>query len=143
MKQYLPAFLLVVGGLLAISGPYLPDIQIPDIQIPDFFRKVVPFQDPAKVLEGNMLFMINEKTKSTADQVIAVREAQAFATEHKMAGYLNIDKDNEFVLPVIAEIWEKAKLEPPLLIVAKKLDSGKYKPIKYVQWKDSIKDILK
>lgn len=141
MKQYLPAFLLVVGGLLAISGPYLPEFR--KFRVPDFFRKVVPFQDPAKILEGNMLFMINEKTKSTADQVIAVREAQAFATEHKMAGYLNIDKDNEFVLPVIAEIWEKAKLEPPLLIVAQKLDSGKYKPIKYVQWKDSIRDILK
>lgn len=138
MKQYLPAFLLVVGGLLAISGPYLPDIRIPD-----FFRKVVPFQDPVKILEGNMLFMINEKTKSTADQVIAVREAQAFATEHKMAGYLNIDQDNDFVQAVLSEIREKTKMEPPLLIVAQKLDSGKYKPVKYVQWKDSIKDILK
>jgi hypothetical protein len=138
VKQYLPAFLLVVGGLLAISGPYLPDTRIPD-----FFRKVVPYQDPVKILEGNMLFMINEKTKSTADQVISMREAQTFVTEYKMAGYLNIDRDDEFVQPVIKAIKEKSNMEPPLLILAQKLDSGQYKPLKYAQWKDSIKDILK
>lgn len=135
-KISIPALLLLGAGLVFAFGDKLPSI--------DTTEWKSPFSQVAKVdLAGTHLLLIHEKKYPSVDEVLAVRAASQFVADNKMTGFLDIDKDDPWIKPLLDQIGEKYKTLPPLLAAAEVKD-GAVVSIKYVRpWKTGLGDLLK
>lgn len=136
IPKWLP-FALLLGAAVFLLGP----------KVLDRARDIVPVPlpvvvDNTKELEGATLLLVHEKMNPPIDQVLDVRRAGEFAAKYKMAGFLDVDEEDEFVGNALAEIKEKANLTPPLLVAVKPEGSG-FKVHRFRKWDKGLEDILK
>lgn len=125
----LAAPLMIVGGLLLVLGPKLP------LDTSGWFKR-------ASSVEGSVMVLVNEKTAATAKQTLAVRNAPDFVTTHKLAGYINADKDDVWTKPLVEDA-AKLKIDPPLVGYVDIKDRVILKVRKIAPWKDNLEDSLK
>ena len=125
----LAAPLLIVGGLLLVLGPKLPDYK------DRWFKQ-------ASSVEGATLVLVNEKTAATVQQTMTVRSAPDFVAANKLAGYINADKDDVWAKPLVEDA-AKLKITPPLVGYVDIKDRAILKIRKIAPWKDKLEDSLK
>jgi hypothetical protein len=129
-----PILTLILGGLLLFGGGVAQKGGLPSL--PSFTTISAP------ALEGNKLLLVYEKQSPTVDQVIALRDAPAFATEQKLDGFLAMDEEDPIVQTIIAEAAKK-NLTPPLLVAAKVVDGKIVRLNRIRKWDKGLTDILK
>lgn len=129
-----PILTLILGGLLLFGGGVAQKGGLPSL--PSFTTISAP------ALEGNKLLLVYEKQSPTVDQVIALRDAPAFAKEHKLDGFLAMDEEDPIVQTIIAEAAKK-NLTPPLLVAAKVTDGKIVRLNRIRKWDKGLTDILK
>ena len=139
-KKSFPWYLvaMVAGGILLASS----NAQIPEFNWRDWF-KAIPTPIVNTNLEGTTLLLIHEKTRPTVQEVFDVRAAAEFASKNKLKGYLDVDKDADWIKPTIDAVKEKPGLEPPMLLAVKIEDNKVKSVVKARKWTNSIEDILK
>lgn len=128
-------FALIAISLTLVFGSRIPwDKVVPD--------NIVPVVVDTKEIEGATLLLIHEKLNAPIDETLEVRRASAFAAEHKLAGFLDVDEEDDFVGAALADIKAKLNLVPPVL-VAVKPQGDSFKVIRVRKWSKSLEDILK
>lgn len=139
-KKTFPWYLvaMVAGGILLASNRF----DLPEFNWRDWF-KAIPTPIVNTNIEGTTLLMIHEKTKPTVQEVLDVRAAAEFSTKNKLKGYLDVDKDDEWVKPTLVTIKDKPGVEPPVLLAVKIEDNKVKSVVKARKWTNSIEDILK
>lgn len=138
-KSVFPALLLIAAGLVIGFGN---KTDLPEWKFPDWFKWswVVPSQDS---IEGTRLLLVYEKKSPSIEETMAIRSAKEFCETNKLAGYLAIDRDDDFAAPLLTELAEKHKLAPPVLVAAE-MNGLTIKSIKRARaWKTGLQDILK
>lgn len=121
----LAAMLMIAGGLLLVFGKGLPEINFGN-----------PFQQS---LAGTTVVLVSEKTAATVDQTLAIRNAAGFVEANELAGFLNIDRDDERAKPIV-EAARNKKIEPPLVAYVELADKKVAKVRKIAPWKTSLED---
>lgn len=131
------SWLLIIGGALLVFGKQLPPINIPDI--PDIFQNwTVPFTQVS--LEGKTLLFVHEKTNAPISETMMIREAPQFKLDNKMQGYLDVDKDDDWVTPIKLDA-EKQGIAPPFIAIVEMNGSKIEKVSKISKWPASLSEI--
>lgn len=128
MNKFIPVVALL-GGLLLLFGSKVPDIN---------FGNLVPIQVTESV-EGCTLYLIHEKLSPTPERVLDVRRAPEFVRLNGLAGFVNMDDDEESLVELLREAKEKYDVSPPMLVAQK----GKERIIRIRKWENGLEDILK
>lgn len=121
----LAAMLMIAGGLLLAFGKGLPEVNFGN-----------PF---SQSLAGTTVVLVNEKTAATVDQTLAIRNSAGFVELNKLAGFLNVDRDDEWAKPIV-EAARAKKIEPPLVAYVELADKQVSKVRKIAPWKTSLED---
>lgn len=131
------SWLLIIGGVLLVFGKQLPPINIPDM--PDIFQGwTVPFVQES--LEGKSLLFVHEKTNAPIKETMMIREAAQFVQDNKMARYLDIDKDDEWLTPLKLDA-EKKGIAPPFVSVVTMDGSTISKINRIAKWPESLTEL--
>jgi hypothetical protein len=129
-----------LGGLFLTFGPRLSlpeNISFDSIgYIESLFRRKADLTD-------TRLLMVHEKVATPINEILAVREAGDFVKANKMSGFLDVDKDDEWAAPLIADVKKTFKLDPPFLVAVRVEKSEIKQIVKAVAWKSGLEDILK
>lgn len=121
----LAAALMIAGGLLLVFGKGVPEINFGNLF--------------GQSLAGTTVVLVNEKTAATVDQTLAVRNSAEFVEANKLAGFMNVDRDDEWAKPIV-EAGRQKKVEPPLVAYIELEDKKVSKVRKIVPWKTSLED---
>lgn len=121
----LAAALMIAGGLLLVFGKGLPEANFGN-----------PFKQS---LAGTTVVLVNEKTAATVDQTLAVRNSAEFVEANKLAGFMNVDRDDEWAKPIV-EAGRQKNIEPPLVAYIELADKKVSKVRKIAPWKTSLED---
>ena len=82
---------------------------------------------------------VHEKLAPPVDEVLLIREAPEFVKANKLAGFLDVDDDEPFAEPLLANAKDK---KPPFVAVTK-VDkaANKVDVLKVVPWPKSLEDL--
>ncbi len=128
MNKFIPVVALL-GGLLLLFGSKLPEFD---------FGKLNPIT-VTESIEGSTLYLIHEKLSPTPERVLDVRRAPEFAKLNNLAGFVNMDEDEETLAPLLKEVKEKYNITPPMLVAQKGLENV----VRVRKWENGLEDILK
>jgi hypothetical protein len=122
MRYWIPTALLLAAALVVGFGN---KIKLPGIVT-------------VSVADTTML-MVHERLAPPIDEVLAVREAPAFVEANKLSGFLVVDKDEPFALPLL----EKAGEQKPPFIAFVKIDKAtkKLDVVKLIPWPKKLEDV--
>ena len=115
-------------------------INFPDV-IPDNWGSIVVPDKPT--LEGSTMVFVLEKQNPTMLEVMHIREAPGFVHDHKLAGFLVVDDDDDWAKPLLAE---RDKVKGPTVhpfIAFCKIENGKIvKVLKFCGWGVTLEETL-